>query len=137
MSNCSVPHCSGRGGFRFPRKNSKLFEKWCIAIRRQTVRGQIWRPSHDHFRVCEKHFKPEDIIFGENRKTLVPGTIPSQCLAIKSGLEEPKNVSSRSLRMRKRRQREEQEQAELEEQKRVEKAKQDAEKVKHIIIIIN
>ena len=51
-NKCSVPECSGRGGFTFPSDPEKRL-KWKTAVKIS------WDPSV-WSTVCESHFKPED-----------------------------------------------------------------------------
>ncbi len=55
---CSVPLCKGFGGFHFP-KDPVLRKKWQIAIKRQTKKKELWKPSK-YSVVCEKHFLETD-----------------------------------------------------------------------------
>ena len=51
-NKCSVPGCSGRGGFSFPSDPEQKI-KWKAAIKIS------WDPSA-WSTVCDSHFKPED-----------------------------------------------------------------------------
>jgi len=78
---CSVPLCKGFGGFHFP-KDPVLRKKWQIAIKRQTKKKELWKPSK-YSVVCEKHFLETDFdqpkfLYGEKRRKLLKdGVVPS------------------------------------------------------------
>ena len=75
---CCVPGCKGTGGFHFP-KDPVLRKKWQIAVRRETAKKKLWKPT-DHSVVCYDHFQESDFQKSQLerlRKDLVPGAIPT------------------------------------------------------------
>jgi hypothetical protein len=78
---CAVPLCKEFGGFHFP-KDPILCKKWQVAIRRQTSRKKLWKPTKNSV-VCAKHFKESDFyqpkfLYGEKRRRLLKkDAIPS------------------------------------------------------------
>lgn len=99
---CSVPLCNGSGGFKFP-KDSSLKKEWCVAIKRASKYGGLWTPKSGYELVCEKHFRPEQIVlqaFGSStRKHLKEGVVPS----IFTFRKPPAEPSPREVRLRNRR----------------------------------
>ena len=79
-NKCSVPGCSGRGGFSFPSDPERRI-KWRDAIKKTS-----WNPSA-YSTVCESHFKPDDftdtitaeqpISVRRRRRDLKPTAVPS------------------------------------------------------------
>lgn len=60
-SCCSVPNCHNRGGHQYP-SDSKLREKWIIAIRRlDGTTMKTWTPSKSAV-VCKSHFTSSDYV---------------------------------------------------------------------------
>ena len=57
---CAVPGCKNRGGFSFPSEPA-LQKAWCVAIRRATEKGDLWKPNNGAV-ICERHFEPQDIV---------------------------------------------------------------------------
>ena len=53
MRYCCVPHCTGEGGFLFPR-NKTVRAKWIIAVRREGLALMA------NTGVCRAHFREED-----------------------------------------------------------------------------
>jgi hypothetical protein len=101
---CAVPLCKGFGGFHFP-KDPLLCKKWQVAIRRQTSRKKLWKPTKNSV-VCAKHFLESDFyqpkfLYGEKRRRLlkkhaVPSVFPF------AATEQPISVVARAERYLKR-----------------------------------
>ena len=74
LAYCAVPLCKEFGGFHFP-KDPILCKKWQVAIRRQTSRKKLWKPTKNSV-VCVKHFQESDFyqpkfLYGEKRRRLL------------------------------------------------------------------
>jgi hypothetical protein len=101
---CAVPLCKGFGGFRFP-KDPILRKKWQVAIRRQTSRKKLWKPTNRSV-VCAKHFQESDFyqpkfLYGEKRRRLlkkeaIPSVFPF------ATEDQPKSAQARTERYLKR-----------------------------------
>ncbi|XP_075064754.1 DNA transposase THAP9 isoform X2 [Mixophyes fleayi] len=61
---------------RFPRSNPVLLDKWCRAMKRATVTGELWTPSR-YQRLCSLHFQQSCFDTTGQTKRLRDDVIPS------------------------------------------------------------
>ncbi len=86
-STCCVPGCVNRGGFNFPKEKSRR-DIWIANVCRDIPGSSLWEPSDNH-RVCENHFRPEDIFIkramnsDREWRTLDPSAVPIKPKGVK------------------------------------------------------
>lgn len=60
-TQCCVPLCNDRGGYRFPWKDKNRLKLWTYAIKRAMPKSpsKIWTPG-EYAVVCKDHFDEND-----------------------------------------------------------------------------
>ena len=83
-TKCCVPGCSNRLNpqFRFPNKNDKrLFQTWLDKINNKTLMALSFDEIYNKYRVCFKHFLPEQILEPRRKRGVTYNAVPSLLLA--------------------------------------------------------
>lgn len=80
---CCVPRCDNTMGsmYRFPSKKEVfLAARWLNLIKNPVLKQLPYAKVYENYRVCFRHFLPQDFEPKGSKRGLKRGTIPSLCL---------------------------------------------------------